>query len=129
MNLAKTTMVILSTGKIKTKSFLFHYYLSYISGYAEDVLGLWKIIKKRQKFGEILVKIEESQFLTSCLPFLAEKREIRKKREREFLVLVATHSWDGKTIEIENNTCDWKTIEIENNTCDWKTIEIEIQIY
>ena len=96
MNLAKTTMVILSTGKIKTKSFLLHYYLSYISGYAEDVLGLWKIIKKRQKFGEILVKIEESQFLISRLPFLAEKREIRKKREREFLVLVATHTYDLK---------------------------------
>ena len=35
------------------------------------------------------------------------------------------NSWEGKTIEIENNTCDWKTIEIENNTCNWKTIEIE----
>ena len=37
--------------------------------------------QKRKKFGEILVKIEESQFLISRLLFLAEKREIEKKRE------------------------------------------------
>ena len=98
-------MVILSTGKIKTKSFLLHYYLSYISGYAEDVLGLWKIIKKRQKFGEILVKIEESQFLISRPPFLAEKREIRKNENENFsfslqpiVVLYEAMRWENELL-------------------------------
>ena len=48
--------------EIKAKFFLLDFYLSYICGYAEDVLGLRKIIKKGKNLGKFLLKFKKVNF-------------------------------------------------------------------
>ena len=92
-------------GKIKTKFFLLDFYLSYISGYAEDVLGLRKIIKKSKNLGKFLLRFKKVNFSFLDSPISRQETRNQKKTRTRISRTRCNPQQQGNPKKCQNFNC------------------------